>query len=109
MIRCRSATSGRIRPTARMRERDIEGLADAARTRRHHHHPVRQEDRLLDIMGDHCYGDALMLPEPQQFFLEARPRERIQHPQRLVEQQQSGPRAPARVRLRPAATSPDNR
>jgi hypothetical protein len=46
----RGSNVGRCDP--RLRQRHGDGAANAARTRRHHHHAVSKHDRLLHVMGD---------------------------------------------------------
>ncbi len=56
----------------------------------HHHHPVCQQDGLIDIMGDHNGGDMGPFPDFHQHFLQFPAGQRIQHAERFIQQQQFG-------------------
>ena len=71
---------------ARARQRDAHLGLDAARPRRHHHHAVGQENRLLDRMRDEQHGQLRALPQVQQLVLQALARHRVERAERLVHQ-----------------------
>ena len=56
----------------------------------HDDHPVAQEHRFLDIVGDQHHRDAFPCPDALQFALQAAARECVQCAKRLVEQQHAG-------------------
>ena len=58
-------------------------------TRRHHQHPLAQQQRLFDIVGHQQAGIPLLLPEGDQLPLHTDAGQRIEFAQRLVEQQQT--------------------
>ena len=58
-------------------------------TRRHHQHPLAQQQRLFDIVGHQQAGIPLLLPEGDQLPLHADAGQGIEFAQRLVEQQQA--------------------
>ena len=66
---------------------DVDDAPDAPRSRLHHHDPVAEVDRLVDVVGDQQHGDALGLPDALQLVLQPRARQRIERAERLVEQQ----------------------
>ena len=59
------------------------------RTRRHHQHPLAQQQRLFDIVGHQQAGITLLLPEGDQLPLHTDAGQRVQLAQRFVEQQQA--------------------
>ena len=58
-------------------------------TRRHHQHPLAQQQRLFDIVGHQQAGIPLLLPEGDQLPLHADAGQGIEFAQRLVEQQET--------------------
>jgi hypothetical protein len=72
---------------ARPRQRDVVGRGDAARPLAHHQHPVRQEDRLGNAVGDQQHRLAGGHPDALQFEVHALARHRVERAERLVHQQ----------------------
>ena len=74
---------------ARMAERHVEHLLDAAGPRAHHRDAVAEQDRLVDRVGDEHHGLALFraLHELQQFLLQDFAGLRVERGERLVHQQ----------------------
>ena len=79
----------RGRQPARPRPREVDRhlQLDRSRARRHHQHPVGEEQRLLDIVGDEQHGAVVLLPHFEQPFLHVGAGEGVQRAERLVEQQ----------------------
>ena len=57
---------------------------------RHDHHPIGQQDRLRDAVGDEQDGLAPLLPDAEQLEAHLFPGHRVQRAERLVHQQQAG-------------------
>ena len=49
---------------ARPVERDVENLGDAGAVAAHHHDPVGQRQRLVDVVGDQHQGRPVLAPRP---------------------------------------------
>ena len=82
---CSSSALRRARP----RQVHVHDAADAGpRTVGHHHHAVGQQDRLVDVVGDADGGDLGARPHFHQHFLQLPARQRVEHAEGLVEQQQ---------------------
>ena len=88
---------------ARPRQVHAQHAGDASGPRRHHHHPVGEEDRLRDGVGDEEDRLAPLLPDAQQLEAHLLARHRVERPERLVHQQQARDRAAARGRSPRAA------
>src|SRR5438270_703960 len=74
--------------TPRPWQLDGEHVADRGRGAvGHQDDPVREEDRLVDVVGDHQHGAARSGHDPNQLVLQVRPRERVERTERLVEEQ----------------------
>src|ERR687887_2694395 len=56
----------------------------------HHDYTVSQEESLIDIMGDHHYGFAVLVPQSHELILEFHAGEGIEETERLIEQQDFG-------------------
>jgi hypothetical protein len=80
---CRAARVGRV---------DGEIGHDAPRPPAHHHHALRQEHRLEHTVRDEQRGEPLCLPQRQQFAVQALAGDLVEGGERLVHQQQVGPR-----------------
>ena len=73
---------------ARPRERHVEhGAEPRVGTVRHHRDAIGEEQRLVDVVRDHQRRRALGAPELEQHFLQLDARQRVEHAERLVEQQ----------------------
>ena len=59
---------------------------------RHHNHPLREEYRFMDRMGDEHHRQVLLLPETQQIAIELIARNFIQRAEGFIHQQQFWPR-----------------
>ena len=57
---------------------------------RHHHHPVGEQDRLVDVVSDADRGDLGARPDLHQHVLQLPAGEAVEHAEWLVEQQQLG-------------------
>src|SRR5215467_3966330 len=77
---------GRRLAVARARQVAGDLLVDAARQRTHHHDPVGDHYRLLDVMGVHDERRLELGPEIEEMHLQIRSRKRIKRGERLVEQ-----------------------
>src|SRR5262245_13709495 len=72
-------------------ERHCEDLSDRSGwTAGHHDDTVRQEQRLIDIVGDHHDGFAVLVPEPHELILEFHTGQGIEEAERLIEEQDFG-------------------
>ena len=68
-----------------------ENLPDCrSRAAGHHDDTVGQEQSLIDIVGDHHHGFAVLVPESHELILEFHAREGIEETERLIEQQDFG-------------------
>ena len=56
----------------------------------HQHDTIREIERLIDVVRDHDDDLPILLPRAEQRILQVEPRQRIQHGERLVEEQQLG-------------------
>ncbi len=86
------AGSSRISAMSRGRGSVTREVADDAggRPGRHHHHPVGQRDRLLEVVGDEHHRLAVLRPEVEQQVAHDLPGLRVERPERLVHQQDLG-------------------
>ena len=76
---------------ARAGKIDFDDLANAGRRPiGHADDPIAEEERLIDVMGDHHGRNPLTTPKTDQNFLKLISREGIEHSKRLVEQQHFG-------------------
>src|SRR5581483_7155356 len=84
----------------RARDVDIENGLDAARPRAHHDHPIRQEDRLVNLVGDEQHRLARGVPHLEQLLLHELARLGVERRERLVHQEDLGVRGqrPRQVR-----------
>ena len=57
------------------------------RARAHHHHPIGELHRFVDIVRDEDDRLALRLPDAQQFAAHDEPRDGIQRAKRLVQKE----------------------
>src|SRR6266853_2123712 len=73
---------------ARAVKRDVEHRPHPARPRAHDHHPVGEEDRLVDGVGDEEHRLGLLVPDPLQLEVHLLPRHRVERAERLVHQQE---------------------
>src|SRR5450755_157561 len=73
--------------SARARQRDVQPVHDAAGTRRHHHHLVREIDGFGQAMGHEDDGLAGRSPDPQQFIAHGHAGLFVERGERLVHQQ----------------------
>ena len=80
----------RVGAEAALGEGQPELAQDAPGPRRHHHHPLAEEERLLDRVGDEDDGLAELPPEPQNQPLHLLARQRVERPERLVHQDHLG-------------------
>mmetsp|Transcript_27893 Transcript_27893/g.52174 ORF Transcript_27893/g.52174 Transcript_27893/m.52174 type:complete len:340 (+) Transcript_27893:987-2006(+) len=72
-------------------DRDLDRFRDAGEgTVGHQQDPVGQQDRLVDVMGDHEHGLFRAAPDLEQLFLDGAPRERIERAKGFIQQQQLG-------------------
>jgi len=69
------------------RQRHIEGAQHPGRPGRQHHDPVGQVEGLLDVVGDEQHGTAVGQPYLLQPRVHLPPRDRVERPERLIEQQ----------------------
>src|SRR5262249_2084155 len=69
------------------RQRHVEHLAYAPGRVGHDKHPIRQEHRFLDAVGDEHDGFAVALPDLEQFVLQVLARQRVECAERLIHQQ----------------------
>ena len=53
----------------------------------HHHHPIGQEQGLIDVVGDHQHRGPLFAPDAQQLFLQLFFGDRIEGPEGLIQHQ----------------------
>src|SRR5688572_6619922 len=74
------------RDMARARQRVRNNRLDPARTRRHHHDAVRQDERLVDRMRDEDDGLAALLVDAQKLLLHALTRHGIERRKLLIHQ-----------------------
>src|SRR5262252_6223276 len=74
----------------RARQRDIDGLLDAAGPPRQHQHPVRQEYGLVDLVSDEEDGLAALLPDAYQLGLHDFPGLGVKRRKRLVHEEDVG-------------------
>jgi hypothetical protein len=72
------------------RQRDVHDLGHHAGRAGQHRHPVREVDRLVDVVGDEHDRHAEPLAHPQDEVLELEPGLRVHRGERLVHQQQIG-------------------
>ena len=87
-LSCAEFGGGRQRhQVARVRERHVDDLLDAAGLRGHHHGAVAEHQRLLDRVGDVDHGLAGLLPDAHQLGLQDRAVLRVERGERLVHQQ----------------------
>ena len=56
-----------------------------------HDHPVGKRHRLGDVVGDENRRKAVLAPDALEQAVHLHPRQRIERPERLVEQQHAGP------------------
>jgi hypothetical protein len=70
---------------------DVHDLGDHARRPGQHHDPVRQVDRLVDVVRHEDDRDPELLAHPQDEVFEFEPGLRVHRRERLVHQQQVGP------------------
>src|SRR6516165_1615703 len=75
------------RERARPRQRNFHILPHATGTARKYQDPVRQKDRLVDLMGDEQDGLAPLLPDAHQLRLHDLAGLRIERGERLIHQQ----------------------
>src|SRR5262245_28489299 len=79
------------RTGARAWERHREYLPDSrGGAAGHHDHTVGQEQSLIDIVGDHHHGFAVLVPESHELIIEFHASEGIEETERLIEQQDFG-------------------
>ena len=77
------------RAVSRPRERDFQNLSHARlRTVRHQDEPIGEVQRLIDIVRHHDHSAAVLFPDLQQRVLQLETRQRVEHRERLVEQQE---------------------
>src|SRR3984893_583809 len=74
---------------ARAGELHVEHRPHRARPRAHDHHPVGEEDRLVDGVGDEEHRLGLLVPDPLQLEVHLLARHRVQRAERLVHQQEA--------------------
>ena len=74
----------------RPRQRDFHLAVDPAGARRHYHHLVGEEDRLLDRMRYKQHGQARALLDFEQFVLKPFPAHGVERAERLVHQDDLG-------------------
>ena len=75
----------------RARQRVLDDLADpGVRAVGHQHDLVRQQDRFVDVVGDHEHGLLRARADRQQLVLQAAAGQRIQRAERFVQQQGLG-------------------
>ena len=77
------------RELPRPRRRNPTFGGDRARPRAHQVHPIGEEGRLAQVMGDEDHGRAFLDPEGLQHLPELLARERVERGEGLVEQQQA--------------------
>jgi len=70
-----------------MGQGDLDHLLDPPGARLHHHHPVGEKNRFVDIVGDQQRGDLCALADRQQFVLHLLASQRIEGAERFVQQQ----------------------
>src|SRR5215470_6400994 len=75
---------------ARARQRDIDGLLDAAGPPGQHQDPVRQEHGLVDLVSHEQHGLATLLPDAHQLSLHDFPGLGVERRKRLVHQEDVG-------------------
>src|SRR5215211_6098061 len=80
----------RVDLVARMRQVDAQHLAHLGRRGREHDDPVRQVDRLVDVVGHEQHGHAELLADAQHEVLQVAARLRVDGRERLVHQQDLG-------------------
>lgn len=78
-------TIGRV--VAWPRKRYVQHLTDVCRALREHHDPIRQDERLRDVVRDQHGGEAGLLPQLLELLLQHPSGEGVQRTERLVEQQ----------------------
>ena len=66
----------------------VDDICHHSRSRRHHDHPIGQEHRLGNAVGDEQGGLAPLAPDPKQFEVHVLPRHEIERTERLIHQQQ---------------------
>src|SRR5215831_15930294 len=72
-------------------ERHSEYLPDCrGGTAGHHDHTVGQEQSLIDIVGDHHHGFAVLVPQSHELILKFHAGKGIEETERLIEQQDFG-------------------
>lgn len=70
------------------RKRDPQNLANAGlRAIGHHYHPIRKQQRLIHIVGNHDTGELLRLGNLHQLLLQVAARQGIQSAKGLIQQQ----------------------
>src|SRR5215813_8493599 len=71
------------------RARQVAGdlLIEAPGPRAHHHDPVGEHDRLLDVVGDHDQGRLELGPEVEEMHLQIGAGKSIERRERLVQEQ----------------------
>ena len=72
---------------ARARQVDVEDLLDPPRALGHHRHPVRQENRLIQAVGNKHDGFFVRIPNAQQLTLQGLAGLRVEGGERFVHQQ----------------------
>ena len=73
-------------------EIDVQHFADAGRRAiGHHHQPVGQEKRLVDVVGDHQHGALLGVPDRKELLLQLLLGDRIEGAERFIEDQHLRP------------------
>jgi hypothetical protein len=78
-------------PIARACEGDGQNVADVGGgAARHHDDAIRQIEGLVDVVRDHQRGAPLARQQLEQHVLELEARERIEHAERFVEQEDFG-------------------
>ena len=80
-----------LEPAARPRQGDLQDLADGGRRPvGHHHHAIRQQHRLVDVVGDHHHRVAEPRMDLHDAVLQMGAGQRVERAERLVHQQHLG-------------------
>ena len=97
----------RLMPSGRGRSNGIEDALDA-RGAAHHHHPIRQVQGFVDLMGDEEDRLARARPDLEQLRLHVLARLRVERGERLVHEQHDWIEASARARLTRCCMPPES-
>src|SRR5438309_534610 len=88
-------------PHSRSLERNIDdGSHRGCRTAGHQDDPIRQEQRLIDVVRHHQHRRSIFQEDVEQYLLQLVARQRVEHAEGLVEQEKLG-------RKREGARKPD--